>query len=104
MDFSKSKKPYSTLASKASPLALSKANSFLYTLLKDTSLISTYKLGKEVYNIRDKASNKVIGFLGSLVSFKKLRSLSSFIKNKARKLGIKSYFIIIKNINNNNIY
>ena len=58
------------------------ARSFLKENLSSLALTSTYLLGKNVYNIRDKASNKVVGFLGYLVSYRKLPSLVNYIYKK----------------------
>ena len=57
---------------------------FLKENLSSLALTSTYTLGKNVYNIRDKASNKVVGFLGYLVSYSKLPSLVNYIYKKGR--------------------
>lgn len=58
------------------------ARRFLEENLSSLALTSTYILGKNVYNIRDKASNKVVGFLGYLVSSTKLPSLVNYIYKK----------------------
>jgi len=58
------------------------ARRFLKDNLSSLSLTSTYILGKNIYNIRDKASNKVVGFLGYLVSYSKLPSLVNYIYKK----------------------
>ena len=81
-----------------------KANYFFKTILEDSNIISTYKVGLEVYNIRDKTSNKVIGFLGYLISLEKLKSLTSYILNIVKKYKLKEYIILIKTIYNNKIY
>ena len=60
------------------------ARRFLKDNLSSLPLTSTYTLGKNVYNIRDKASNKVVGFLGYLVSYSKLPSLVNYIYKKGR--------------------
>ena len=57
---------------------------FLKENLSFLALTSTYTLGKNIYNIRDKASNKVVGFLGYLVSYSKLPSLVNYIYKKGR--------------------
>lgn len=58
------------------------ARSFIKENLPNLPLTSTYTLGKKVYNIRDIESNKVVGFLGYLVSYNKLPSLVSFLYKK----------------------
>ena len=57
---------------------------FLKENLSSLVLTSTYTLEKNVYNKRDKASNKVVGFLGYLVSYNKLSSLVNYIYKKGR--------------------
>lgn len=76
-------------------ISLKRANTFIRKNLKDFTTISTFKLGKEVYNLRDKDSNKVIGYLGYLVAKEKLASLSSFIANIGLKANNSNFIIII---------
>jgi hypothetical protein len=83
---------------------LEKPNKFLSTIIKDSSIISTYIIGKEVYNIRDKASNKAIGYLGYLVSKDRLKSLIGFILNKALSANKLSFIILIYYPKEDSIY
>lgn len=60
------------------------AKDFIKENLPNLSLISTYVLGNKVFNLRDKESNKVIGFLAYLVSYNKLTSLVNYVFNKSK--------------------
>lgn len=91
---------YSTLkatlaSSKSYNELVKKANYFYSTTLEDTSIISTYLLGKKVYNIRHKKSNKVLGYLAYLVSIDRLESLVNYILRKALENYTKVFTIII---------
>ena len=72
-----------------------RANSFFKTILRDNSIISTTSIGKEVYNIKDKDTSIMRGYLGFLVNKEKLNSLSSYIINLGLKFNLVNFFIII---------
>lgn len=102
-EFSKATSLRNSLSSKNSS-TLTRANYFLKSTLKDYSTISTFKVGKEVYNLRDKETNKVIGYLGFLLSKEKLNSLSSFIINLASKYSNNNFIVIINYTLENKFY
>ena len=76
-------------------------NKYFHNTLEDTSITSTYRVGNEVYNIRDKSSNKILGFIGYLTSKNKLDSLARFITNITIKYKLKEYIIIIRTKDSN---
>lgn len=81
-----------------------RAISFFKTNLKDNSIKSTTKLGKEVYNIKDKVSNRDLGYLGFLVNLEKLDSLSSYILNLGLKYNNSNFIILIYYALDNSYY
>lgn len=85
-------------------LLLNKANSFFKTKLGDNSITSTYLLGKEVYNIRDIESNRVLGYLGNLVNLEKLNSLVFYIIKKALESRNSNFIIILNYIKEDKFY
>lgn len=93
--YNKKERTITKLANPSFKLGLKKANSFFKETLRDSSITSTYILGKEVYNIRDRASNRVIGYLGYLVSLDKLTSLINFIARKALEANNNSFIILL---------
>ena len=72
-----------------------RATSFFKTILRNNSIISTTFIGKEVYNIKDKETSIMLGYLGFLVNKEKLNSLSSYIINLGLKFNLVNFFIII---------
>jgi len=84
--------------------SLNKAKSFFISTLRDRSITSTFIVGKEVYNIRDKDSNKVLGFLGYLVFLNKLNSLVNYITRKALEFKLKNFIIILNYALENKFY
>jgi len=72
-----------------------RATSFFKTILRNNSIISTTSIGKEVYNIKDKETSIMLGYLGFLVNKEKLNSLSSYIINLGLKFNLVNFFIII---------
>ena len=60
------------------------AKEFIKNNLSSLSLISTYTIGRKVYNLRDLESNKVVGFLAYLVNYNKLPSLVNYIYNRSK--------------------
>lgn len=77
------------------PINLTRAKLFLSNTLRDSTLITTALLRKEVYNIKDKNSPTTIGYLGYLVNKDKLDSLTSYLMNLGEKHMLQDYFIII---------
>ena len=93
MHYSRNNFKYSKLDLSSS--RVTRALYFYRTILRDNTITSTSSIGKEVYNIKDKASSKNIGYLGFLVNKDKLDSLSSYILNLGLKFNSSNFFIII---------
>ena len=74
----------STLGFKSLNYNTTLAKEFFKETLSSLLLTFTYTLGKNVFNIRDLASNKVVGFLGYLASYNKLPSLVNYIYSKGK--------------------
>ena len=72
-----------------------RATTFFKTTLRDNSILSTTSIGKEVYNIKDKETSIILGYLGFLVNKEKLNSLSSYIINLGLKFNLVNFFVII---------
>jgi hypothetical protein len=72
-----------------------RASSFFKTILRDNSILSTTSIGKEVYNIKDKETSIILGYLEFLVNKEKLNSLSSYIINLGLKFNLVNFFVII---------
>lgn len=82
-------------ASNKSSIKLTRANLFLKEVIKDSSIITTTSLGKEVYNLKIKDSPITIGYLGYLVNKEKLSNLTSYLFNLGEQFNLKDFFIII---------
>lgn len=72
-----------------------RANNFYKYTLRDSSIISTSLLGKEVYNIKLKDSSTTLGYLGFLPNYSKVESLSSYIIKLGLDFKLKSFIIIL---------
>src|SRR6186713_816137 len=61
--------------------------SFIRNKLEDINALCGGVVGQKVYSIIEKEGSWLFGFIGFLLSLEKLKSLRSFILNKAFKLG-----------------
>lgn len=72
-----------------------RANNFYKYTLRDSSILATSLLGKEVYNIKLKDSSTTLGYLGFLPSYSKVESLSSYIIKLGLDFKLNSFIIIL---------